>query len=98
MVSLQADMLDWLAQNLLFLVGIIFILQVVMLAIYAKLFVRIIQKGTTYRHYRKGRLKRESEKGGMIFLIPFLDKLEIIPPAEPTLEGTNDYFDDKEFE
>ena len=95
---MQADLMEWFSQNLLLTVGMFFILQVVVLAIYAKLFVRIIQNGTTYRHYRKGRLKRESEKGGMIFLIPFLDKLEIIPPAEPTLEDTNDYFDDKEFE
>ncbi|TFG95083.1 hypothetical protein E4H12_14015 [Candidatus Thorarchaeota archaeon] len=95
---MQADLMEWFSQNLLLTVGILFILQVVLLAIYAKLFVRIIQEGTTYRHYRKGRLLRESIKGGMVVLLPFLDKLEIIPPVEPTLKDTNDYFDDKESE
>ena len=61
-----------------------------------KLYARIIYVGTTYKHFRKGRLLRESDKGGTIFLIPFLDKLEIIPPDEPSVEDTADYLEDNE--
>jgi hypothetical protein len=69
---------------------------VVILAIYFKLYARIIYEGTTYKHFRKGRLMRESNKGGMVVLIPFLDKLEIIPPDEPSVEDTADYLEDNE--
>lgn len=91
---MQIGIFDWLAQNTFMAVGIFFILFVVILVIYFKLFVRIIYEGTTYRHYRKGRLMREGDKGGTIFLLPFFDKLEIIPPTEPN----PDSFDDTLFE
>ena len=93
---MQTGMLDWLSQNLFIAVGIMFVLFVVILAIYFKLFVRIIYEGTTYRHYRKGRLMQESDKGGTVFLLPFFDKLEIIPPADPTVEDIADYLEDNE--
>ena len=93
---MQAGIMDWLAQNLLITVGIFFTVFVVILAIYFKLYVRIIYEGTTYKHYRKGRLMRESDKGGTIFLLPFFDNLEVIPPAESTVEDIADYLEDKD--
>lgn len=95
---IQSGSMNWFAENVLLSVLIIFIVLVVILGIYLKLQVHVIYEGTIYRHYRKGRLLLESDKGGMIFLLPFFDKLEIIPPTEPTSEDTTDYFDDKEFE
>jgi len=32
----------------------------------------------------------------MVFLIPFLDKIEMDPPAETSVEDTADYHDDNE--
>lgn len=93
---MQTGIMDWLAQNTFVAVGIFFILFVVILAIYFKLYARIINEGTTYKHFRKGRLMRESDKGGMVVLIPFFDKLEIIPPDEPSVEDTADYLEDNE--
>jgi regulator of protease activity HflC (stomatin/prohibitin superfamily) len=52
-------------------------LWVFVLMIYIKLFVRIFYEGTIYRHYRKGRLLKESDQGGMVVLIPFIDRLEV---------------------
>lgn len=95
---MQSGIFNWFAQNLTLTLVILIILQVMILAIYLKLFLRIIYEGTTYRHYRKGRLLRESNRGGMILLIPFIDKFEIVPPTESTVEDTADYFDDREFE
>ncbi|MGY5859432.1 MAG: hypothetical protein RTU63_08680 [Candidatus Thorarchaeota archaeon] len=92
---MQAGISNWFAQNLFLTLVILIILQVVILAIYLKFFLRIIHEGTTYRHYRKGRLLRESNKGGMILLIPFIDKFEIVAP-EPTGEHTADYLEDNE--
>ncbi|MGY5881538.1 MAG: hypothetical protein RTV31_14905 [Candidatus Thorarchaeota archaeon] len=86
--------MNWFAENVFLTFLFILILLVVILAIYFKLYVRIIYEGTTYKHFRKGLLLRESNKGGTVFLLPFFDKLEIVNPAEPTSHS----FDDNEFE
>lgn len=98
MVSVQAEILDWLTQNVFFTVVLFTILFIVILAIYIKLFVRIVNEGITYRHYRKGRLLRESNNGGMVVLIPFLDRIEIFPPCEPALLDPTDFPDENAFE
>lgn len=87
---LQTGILDWFAQNPLFAVSLFSLLLLVAFAIYIKLFVRIFYEGTPYRHYRKGRLLRESDRGGLVVLIPFLDRLEIISPSEPSIEDIAD--------
>ena len=74
---LQASLFDWLGSNLAFTVFALGMLNVFILMIYIKLYVRIFYEGTLYRHYRKGKLLRESDKGGMVALIPFFDRLEV---------------------
>jgi hypothetical protein len=97
-ISLQTGIFDWLAQNVFFSVALLSVLFIVLLAIYIKLFVRIVYEGITYRHFRKGRLLKESNSGGMVVLIPFLDRIEIFPPCEPALLDSTDFTDEKEFE
>ena len=97
-VSLQAGIMDWFSQNLALTVSIFFILLIMILTIYIKLYVRIIYEGITFRHFRKGRLLRESNSGGMVVLIPFFDKLELIPPCEPALLDPNDFSVEEVFE
>jgi hypothetical protein len=74
---IQASVFDWLGSNLAFMVFGLGMLMVFILMIYIKFFVRIFYEGTVYRHYRKGRLLVESDQGGMVVLIPFLDRLEV---------------------
>lgn len=62
-------------------------LVVFILIIYIKLFVRFFYEGTLYRHYRRGRLLKESDKGGRVLLFPFIDKLEVF-------NGTSTEFDE----
>lgn len=95
---IQTGMTGWSSQNLLLTVLVLSMFFVLILAVYIKFQVRIIYEGTRYKHYRKGVLMRESNKGGMVVLIPFLDKLEIIPSSNTTMDDTADYFNYKEFE
>jgi hypothetical protein len=74
---LQASVFDWLGSNLAFMVFSLGMLFVFILMIYIKLFVRIFYEGTLYRHYRKGKLLTENDQGGMVVLIPLLDRLEV---------------------
>ncbi|MFW9847124.1 MAG: hypothetical protein ACFFD6_10270 [Candidatus Thorarchaeota archaeon] len=73
----QTGIFDWLVENLGLAILLLGVSLIILMAIYFKLYVRIIYEGTTYRHYRKGRLVKETNKGGMVILIPFFDKLEI---------------------
>nr|KXH75126.1 MAG: hypothetical protein AM325_05090 [Candidatus Thorarchaeota archaeon SMTZ1-45] len=88
---IQASFMDWLGSNLAGMMFALSMLFVIMLIIYIKLFVRIFYKGTLYRHYRKGRLLTESDKGGMVALIPFLDRLEVFDEESTEFDG---YFDE----
>ena len=52
-------------------------LWVIILIIYIKLYVRYFYEGTLYRHYRRGKLIKESDQGGLVARIPFFDRLEV---------------------
>ncbi|TFG31881.1 hypothetical protein EU528_04925 [Candidatus Thorarchaeota archaeon] len=95
---MQAEIMEWFSQNLVLTVSIFIIIFIMILAIYIKLFVHLIYEGITFRHFRKGRLLRESYNGGLVVLIPFLDKLELIPPCEPALLDPNDFSVKDDFE
>ncbi|MHA1135098.1 MAG: hypothetical protein ACTSSE_01280 [Candidatus Thorarchaeota archaeon] len=53
---IQTGTLNWFAENIGITMVIMVILNILILAVYIKFFVRIFYEGTTYRHYRKGRL------------------------------------------
>jgi hypothetical protein len=74
---IQTSFMDWLGSNVATLMFTFSMLLFIILIIYIKLFVHIFYEGTLYKHYRKGRLLKESDKGGMVALIPFLDRLEV---------------------
>ena len=93
-VLLQIGILEWLHQNALLTFFLFFILFVIIFALYLRFYVRILYDGTRYRHYRKGRLLRESDKGGIVFLLPFFDKLEVID-SDPSTD--HDTIDDSVF-
>jgi hypothetical protein len=59
---------------MMFAFGMLFF---IILMIYIKLFVSVFYEGTLYRHYRRGRIIKESDKGGVVALIPFIDRLEV---------------------
>jgi hypothetical protein len=84
---LQSSALDWLATNLWFVVLLFGIINLVIVASYVKFYVRIIREGFTYRHYRKGKLLKESREGGIVALIPLLDEIEIDPFDSDTQFG-----------
>jgi hypothetical protein len=69
--------MDWLGSNIAYMMFAFSMLFFIIMIVYIKFFVRIFYKGTLYRHYRKGRLLTESDQGGMVALIPFLDRLEV---------------------
>ena len=74
---MQAQIMEWLGSNLAYMMFAFSMLIFIILVIYIKMFVRIFYEGTLYRHYRKGRLLTESDQGGMVVLIPFMDRLEV---------------------
>ena len=74
---LQAPFGDWLGSNLAFAMFSLGMLSVFILMIYIKLFVRFFYEGTLYRHYRRGKLIKESDQGGLVALIPLIDRLEV---------------------
>jgi len=53
-------------------------LIIILMALYIKMYARIYPPGTHYRHYRKGRIIREGNNGGMVIMIPFLDSVEVV--------------------
>ena len=85
-VSIQVGFVEWLSQNLYFLFLLVALQLIIVFAIYLKLFASIIPEGTTYRFFRKGRFLRESSKGGIVLRIPFIDRIEIVYPDEPSSE------------
>ena len=74
---IQASVFDWLGSNLAFMLFALGMLQVFILMIYIKLYVRVFYEGTLYRQYRRGKLIKESDQGGLVALIPFFDRLEV---------------------
>lgn len=69
--------MDWLGSNLAGMMFAISMLLVIIMVIYIKLYVRFFYEETHYRHYRLGRLLKESDQGGRVVLIPLIDRLEI---------------------
>jgi hypothetical protein len=74
---IQVSFMEWLGSNLAYLMFTFSMLFVIILVVYIKLFVRFFYEGTLYRHYRRGRLVTENNQGGMVYLIPFIDRLEV---------------------
>ena len=74
---IQASLFDWLGSNIAYMMFAFGMLFFIILMIYIKLFVRVFHEGTLYRHYRRGRIIKESDKGGVVALIPFIDRLEV---------------------
>jgi hypothetical protein len=78
--------MDWLGSNAASMMFAFSMLFFIILVIYVKLFVRIFYEGTLYRHYRRGRLLTESNNGGMVVLIPFIDRLEVFDRESAELD------------
>jgi len=76
-MMIQVPFIDWLGSNIAYTMFAFSMLFIIMLAIYIKLFTRFIYAGTLYRHYRMGKLVRESDKGGRVLLVPIIDRLEV---------------------
>lgn len=74
---IQASVMDWLGSNIAYMMFTFSMLFFIIMIVYIKLFVRIFYRGTLYRHYRNGRLLEENDQGGMVRLIPFIDRLEV---------------------
>jgi hypothetical protein len=74
---IQSAFFDWLGSNLAYLMFAFGMLWVIFLMLYIKFFVRVFYEGTLYRHYRRGRIIKESDQGGMVALIPLLDRIEV---------------------
>jgi regulator of protease activity HflC (stomatin/prohibitin superfamily) len=69
--------MDWLGSNIAYTMFALTMLFVIIFIIYIKLYVRVFYEGTQYRHYRLGKLLEENDEGGTVFLIPFIDRLEV---------------------
>ena len=87
---IQASFMEWLGSNLAYLMFAFSMLFIIILIIYIKLFVRYFYKGTLYRHYRRGRLLTENDQGGMVYLIPFIDKLEVFDKESTEFDENTD--------
>ena len=87
---IQASFMEWLGSNLAYLMFTFSMLFVIILVIYIKLFARFFYEGTLYRHYRRGRLLTENDQGGMVYLIPFIDKLEVFDKESTELDENTD--------
>jgi hypothetical protein len=74
---IQSSIFDWLGSNFAYMLYAFSMLWVIILIIYIKAFVRYFYEGTLYRHYRRGKLIKESDQGGLVALIPFFDRLEV---------------------
>ncbi|TFG34764.1 hypothetical protein EU527_01545 [Candidatus Thorarchaeota archaeon] len=71
---MQADLVNWFAQNPALSVAMVIILFVLLLAFYIKKYVKIFDPNIFYVHLRKGKAKKQGE-GGMVIRIPFLDRI-----------------------
>jgi hypothetical protein len=87
---IQASFFDWLGSNLAGVMYTLGMLFVIILVIYIKLFVRFFYEGTLYRHYRRGRLLTENDKGGRVVLIPIFDRLEVFESESTEFDGFPD--------
>ena len=76
-MMIQVPFMDWLGSNIAYSMFAFSMLFVIILVIYIKMYTRFIYAGTLYRHYRLNRLVRESDQGGRVLLIPFIDRLEV---------------------
>jgi len=76
-MMIQVPFMDWLGSNIAYVMFTFSMLFVIILVIYIKLYVRVFYKGTHYRHYRLGKLLRESNEGGTVLLIPVIDRIEV---------------------
>ncbi len=85
-MMIQIPFIDWLGSNLAYTMFAFSMLFVIILTFYIKLFTRYLYEGTLYRHYRLGKLVRESAQGGRVLLIPIIDRLEIFENESPTTE------------
>jgi hypothetical protein len=81
---IQSSFMDWLGSNLAAMVFAWGMLLFIIMIIYVRLFVHSFYKGTLYRHYRRGRLLTESDQGGRVLLIPFIDRLEVFDSDDET--------------
>lgn len=72
----QISIFDWLSNNLTLSVLLLFLILVFIELMYFKFFVKIIRQGIDFRHYRRNRLFREGRGGGLVIMIPFIDRLE----------------------
>ena len=86
----QVPFMDWLGSNIAYTMFAFSMLFVIILAIYIKLYVRVFYKGTHYRHYRLGKLLRDSNEGGTVLLIPVIDRLEVFDEIS---SESNEYWD-----
>ncbi len=71
---MQADLVNWFAQNPALTVAMVIILFVLLLSFYIKKYVKIFDPNIFYVHLRKGKAKKQGE-GGMVIRIPFLDRI-----------------------
>ncbi|MFW9789491.1 MAG: hypothetical protein ACFFE2_15155 [Candidatus Thorarchaeota archaeon] len=74
---IQASFADWLGSNLAYAMFALGMLLVFILMVYIKFFVHYFYEGTLYRQYRRGKLIKESDRGGLVTLIPLFDRLEV---------------------
>jgi hypothetical protein len=86
----QVPFMDWLGSNIAYTMFAFSMLFVIIMAIYIKLYVRVFYKGTHYRHYRLGKLLRDSNEGGTVLLIPVIDRLEVFDEIS---SESNEYWD-----
>jgi hypothetical protein len=84
---IQSSFMDWLGSNLAAMAFAFGMLIFIIMMIYVRLFVRSFYKGTLYRHYRRGRLLTESNQGGRVVLIPFIDRLEVFDNADDVADA-----------
>ena len=87
---IQVPFTDWLGSNLTYMMFAFSMLFIIILVIYIKLYVRYFYEGTLYRHSRRGRLLTENDKGGLVVLIPFFDRLEVFDRESTEFDECSD--------
>ncbi|MFX1605467.1 MAG: SPFH domain-containing protein [Promethearchaeota archaeon] len=71
---MQANIMDWFANNLALSIGLLFIVIILLLTIYVRKYVRIFDPNIFYVHLRRGKAIKQGE-GGMVIRIPFFDRI-----------------------
>lgn len=71
-ISIYDLFFENLQLSLLLIIAVVIIIEV----IFVKLFVKIVRQGVHFKHFRRGRLIKESRDGGICSLIPIIDRLE----------------------